>query len=169
MKTIKIILIDIMDKNGLICRDYILEGLVTYLMYKNIRMFFIKDGVFYSEGISRKIRKNEIDYAVINDIKSSDFFEENREYDFTKYFTYEITDPILDSLRNKIPLDRLVYNYNSIYELPDQYLDLLDQIYFDIKNVLDFLMNRKYIEIKHTNEKHLHAHKIREFLNRELN
>lgn len=168
MRTIKLLVKDVLRRKNMTCEDYILEGLASYFSYKNIRMMFVKDGIFYSEAVSRKVKKDGVEYAVLNSVKSEDFFEENREYNFTKNITYSITDPLSDSFKNVIPLDRLTHNYTHLAELPESYLEKLDRIYIEIYPALDYLFSNGYIQETLPSDETNYATKIREFLKREL-
>jgi hypothetical protein len=168
MRTIKLLLQDALEFKSIVCSDSILDGLATYFSHKNIRMMFVNDGILHSGAISRKVKKNNIEYAVLDSILSIDYFEENKEYKFTKNLTYSITDPMSDSFKNEIPSERLLYNYTYLSELPESYLNKLDDIYDEIYHVIEYLMLRDHAHKTEIYEKNNHADKIRKFLNREL-
>lgn len=159
----RIILQDILTKYDLTASEEILDQLNHYLSLRGKKILAIdtNSNLIVSSSITSTTNLKE-NINTIGPTVVTSYIQKDSDFDIV-----ENSEDIFEaSSKNQIPLSRLTYDYESLFDLNPIYLNKLDKIYFQIYDEIQFLLLHNFLT-RVIKEKNL-ADFVREFLNKEL-
>lgn len=167
--TLNILLSDVFELYGYKCDAKVFTDLIKFLSYRQQRVLFCKERKLYIDKTLTIVRKDNIEYAMIDGILSKTYLKQNND-PFTG-LELDITEPLSISLQNKIPFSRITFEYDSLLDMPETYLERLRQYHSALSEMIQYCIKEDVLQvIPLTESKHItYLDKIREFIANELN
>lgn len=156
-----------MTKANLTAQPGVVEQLKQFVQYggKKFLGINVQTGQLVASDSMTSIAKLGESFNVIKDNQIKDHFETDTQYHALK--VVQSNDPWVVSTENGIPLSRLVFDYETIFDLNQQYLDKLDAIHAELVDVFNFLIDHGLISVS-SNQTSTLADMIRLFIQKEL-
>ena len=167
--TLNILLSDIFELYGYKCDTKTFTDLIKFLSYRQHRVLFCKERKLYISKTLTIVRKDNTEYAMIDGILSKTYLKQDD--DPFAGLDLDITDPLSISLQNKIPFSRITFEYDSLLDMPETYLERLKQYHSMLNEMIQYCIKEDILQIiPLTESKHTtYLTKIREFIANELN
>jgi len=162
-KILSILIRDCLQLQSMDINESDLESMVRFSNHEGYSIIFVhEDKLTFSEKSKKDVSEN----LVVENSRYSDYLEKDHVFRFCKEIG-ECDDVYMSSFETGIPLSRLTNDYFSIHTLPESYHNILENVYKELKPLVD-LMRRRNILIESTSNKIDYYKTIRGFITNEL-